>query len=103
MYDKELICKKCGPTFDYSVIQNGPHNQAKCNKCNSHLAFVKKSILSEDSDSLIIYFGRHKGKMIKEVDDIEWLIWSLSNVDTLNIRYKIAIQNRIDDIKFNEV
>ena len=100
MYNKELICKNCGPTFDYSVRKNGPHNQAVCNKCEKHIAFIKVTEL--DAGSLVIYFGKYKCKMIKEVQDTEWLKWSLSNVDTLNIKYRMAIQERIDDIKYNE-
>lgn len=48
-----------------------------------------------------MYFGKFKGQKISEIQDSQYLEWVLRASETLNEKYRTAIQERIDDIKFN--
>ena len=58
----------------YSIYQNGPHNQAKCNNCDTHLCFIKHT-KSKNRES------KHK-ELVKE-SNINYCEWCMRTKDEI--------------------
>ena len=92
---EELICKNCGPQEAYLIEENGPHKQAICMTCSSHLGFLKKP----PTQDLILFNGKWKGSMIKDINDLPYLEWFVLDKTNFPAKYKEAAKMRISDIK----
>jgi hypothetical protein len=88
----ETICKQCGLVNNFIVKQNGPHITAYCNGCGAYI----KNLPQQQEPKF--YFGKYKGKLIKEVEDKNYLEWALINVDNLSEQQRKAIREKINFI-----
>ncbi len=94
---QDIICTNCGSINDYNVIVKSNQHTAYCNGCKKYI----KNIPQEKTENLTMYFGKFKGQKINEIQDKQYLEWVLRASETLNEKYRTAIQERIDDIEFN--
>lgn len=63
------------------------HIEKICLKTGKHLGFVK----SKSNADFVIYRGKYKGKMLKEiaVDDWDYLLWCSENLNDEKLRKRI--------------
>lgn len=91
---EDIICKQCGSVNDYTVERKANNDVATC-QCG---AFIKNIPYQAPA----LYFGKHKGKAIKDYqtpDEVNYLHWVRNNPDIwakLNQRTKEAINLRLD-------
>lgn len=90
----DIECRYCGSS-DYSTEMKSGQNVATCNNCGR---FIKNIPYSEPG----IYFGKYKGKLIKDFqtkEEINYLYWIRNNPDIwykMKDRIKEAINYRLD-------
>lgn len=70
-----LICRNCGPIEDYYTELKSGQNTAWCSKCD---AFIKNIPYSTAAPTF--YFGKYKGKLVTEVEDMPYLKWVLDDI-----------------------
>lgn len=94
----KLNCKKCNKEVEYStqevIFKNGTkHLEARCAECKTYLKY-----LPQNNPITILPYGKHKGKSLEEICeiDIEYLRWLYDETDKENL--KESIDNAI--IKF---
>jgi len=65
-----IVCKKCGTENEFYTEQSGKQLKALCNHCGGYIKFIPQD------KPQIMYFGKHKGKLVSELDRgyIEWLL-----------------------------
>lgn len=70
----ELICPKCFSTNN-KIRENGPHLQAICAECETHIKFVSKPLTRDGVANSVMNFGKFKGKMLKDIptDYLQWM------------------------------
>ncbi|WP_128545111.1 hypothetical protein [Larkinella soli] len=93
--DAQLTCHTCGHTTTPLVRQNGPHLEAVCPECKAHLRFLPQPLTE-----LKIYWGKYTGRRIGEVQDAGWLSWCYDNIRTLNSRYRQALKEQIERLRY---
>lgn len=85
---KQITCTKCGLVDDYTIVPKANNHMAYCNGCDSwitNLPYEKPKF----------YFGKYKGKLIADVEDLPYMEWMLSNVK-LAVSMRDAIRERIN-------
>lgn len=88
---EELKCKKCGVVGLPNITIKGVHHVGKCAICN---AYIKHIGHAEPQ----FYSGKHKGKLISEIDDLEYLYWADENMKMS--KYCLdAVERRIDELE----
>jgi hypothetical protein len=91
---EELICPKCGPIeTEYYTELKSNNLVARCNKCGS---FIKN--IAQGTEP-VLYVGKHKGKAVKDIDDLPYLKWAIVNMTTVKPKIKYAIQKQIDHLE----
>lgn len=81
----ELECPKCGHIGnDYTLVDSGPHNAAKCAKCSSHIknlsqpnkyySIEKKQVAFEKTNGFCAYCGINPSPFKKQEHTIDHLI-----------------------------
>jgi len=85
-----MVKCKCG-SEKYHTEQNGIHLEAICDDCGSHIKFIPQKPPQ-------LYIGKYKGKLISEIQDLQYLEWYLGNV-RCSATLKQAIVDRIESIK----
>jgi hypothetical protein len=86
-----LICPKCGHNEHYTELKSN-QNVARCLKCD---AFIKNIPYEQPK----LYVGKYKGKLISEIEDVEYLKWALKTL-TLGAAVRTAVQKQIDKTEF---
>lgn len=89
----EVICQRCGTTNEFYVVPSGPHQKAVCNHCNQYIKFI-----SQEKEPPKFYFGKHVGKYVHEIEDMQYLKWAVTNMK-LKEPMRVAIQKRIDSFE----
>jgi uncharacterized protein (DUF3820 family) len=87
----ELVCRKCGSINDYSTEMKSGQNVATCNACGS---FIKNIPYREPA----LYFGKYKGRAIKDIPDPNYLQWVLDKCNPKG-SIKQAVINQISKLK----
>jgi len=88
----EIVCKNCGSINDYRTEMKSGQNVAHCNSCGKYI----KNIPYNPHPKL--YFGKYKDKLIKDIEDLNYLQWLIdSNVLKANTRQ--AVIDRIAQLK----
>lgn len=90
---EDIICLKCGSINDYWVKETDLHSTAYCN-CGAYIKHLPKGNIED----LRMYIGKYKGKLITEIEDLNYLEWAIKNI-SFKDKYKTAITNRIDTLK----
>ena len=96
---KNVVCGKCGSVNDYNETLKSNNLVCRCNVCDKFLgnkpqytdearAYTTKYLYN-----LIMPFGKHKGKKLKEVDD-NYLLWMYENTTIPDI-YRAAIETKL--------
>ena len=66
--------QNCGLVNDYKVIVNDnkqvKHYTAYCNGCDKYIKHIAY-------DEPKFYFGKHKGVLIKDCTDKQYIVWAL--------------------------
>ncbi len=83
----KLYCQNCQKEQQYEVIEKSNQKTAWCNECQS---YIKNISYVEPA----FFFGKHKGKLVSEVEDYDYLRWFTANVKG-NKRLKAAIDKKI--------
>jgi uncharacterized protein (DUF3820 family) len=93
---EEIICKNCGSINDYDFELRNGQKVAWCKSCKT---FIKNIPYNDPA----LYFGKYKGKAIKDYftpDEVNYLHWIRNNPDIwdrkLNQRTRDAINLRLD-------
>lgn len=87
----DIVCQHCGSTNNYRTELKSGHLVAHCNSCQK---FIKNIPHQEPK----MYFGKYKGRLIKDIPDLGYLEWVISkNLAKGNI--KQAIIKQIENIK----
>lgn len=89
----EVICQRCNTTNEFYVVSSGPHQKALCNHCNQYIKFI-----SQEKEPPRFYFGKHVGKYVHEIEDMQYLKWAVKNM-TLKQPMRDAIQKRITEFE----
>lgn len=99
-----IYCKKCDMDIDITTtileekhFNGGIHIKASCPQCGNFIKFLPYK-------EPTLYFGKYKGKTVREVADIdkEYLIWLIQKHNTRNARNKFKITRRIREA-INEI
>lgn len=74
---KKLYCSRCKedvvPVYATQIFSNQTkHISARCSSCNKFLKYMPQN----DGGDKKIFFGKHKGRAIKEVPK-DYLLWLL--------------------------
>ena len=85
----EIKCK-CGEVNNYRTEMKNGQNVAHCNKCGS---YIKNIPYSEPK----FYFGKYKGKLISDCQDLGYLQW-LINSGAVRANQKEAVLVQIEKI-----
>ena len=93
---EDIICQHCGSVNDYSTQMKSCQNVATCNGCGKHIKNIPYNPPA-------LYFGKYKGKAIKDYDtpdEVNYLHWIRNNLEIwgkkLNARTREAINLRLD-------
>ncbi len=89
----EVIFQRCQTINDFHVVPSGPHLKAICNNCGRYIKFV-----SQEKEPPKFYFGKHVGKYVHEIEDMQYLKWAVNNL-TLKQPMRDAIQKQIDSFE----
>lgn len=82
-----LYCKNCDRKVLPYTILKGNNNVARCTNCNTHLGNIGYA-------EPALHFGKYKGTLIKDVEDVDYLQWVLRKVK-ISPRLRNAINERI--------
>lgn len=94
----KIICKNCGSIDDFKIVEKSNQHTAYCNSCGKYI----KNIPQNKTEHLKMYFGKFKDQLISEIKDESYLEWVLRTNETLNHKYRTAIQDRINEIQNND-
>lgn len=77
-----MICRKCG-SEEYTTEKKGLHLRANCAKCGSYIKFIAQPLGDINWETQIIYFGKHKGKLFKDIakESPSYIRWMAENLD----------------------
>lgn len=89
----EVICSNCGLVNDYTIIEIGNQRVCHCNGCNNFLGNKPKE--SYNVKSIVMPFGKYKGQVISQVNDVPYFRWVLKNVPTLKGGLLAAIKWKV--------
>jgi len=70
--------------------------RAECTHCGKWIKWVKQG------NPYYFEFGKHKGKEIKHVYDIQYLEWVLQNVKRKGLLFRAAVRSQVQRIKNKE-
>ncbi len=87
----DVICTNCGSVEDYHIVPKANQQCAYCNTCG---AFIKNISYAPQK----FYFGKYKGKLVNEVDDIQYLEWFVANTSP-KPTMKEVVENWINHLK----
>lgn len=87
-----LFCGHCNKDVGFYTELKSNQNVARCNECDGFI----KNIPYEKPQ---FYVGKHKGKPIEELTDLNYLQWAIKNIK-LNTRTKDAINARITQLEY---
>ncbi len=93
---KDIVCKHCATVNDYSTeektFSNGTtHIQANCNNCGKYIQYLPQH------KEAILYFGKYKGKEVKDVDDKGYLEWLIEK-KVVHGSVKVAVDKQIEKL-----
>ena len=88
----DVVCKNCGSINDYTIIVKAHNQCAYCNGCEKYIKNIPYA------DDIKIYFGKYKGKRIKEILDIGYLNWIIQNID-LKEGLKKEVLNQLNRLR----
>lgn len=80
-----LKTERCCKNYGFVHLQErGPHTGAYCTYCFTLIGWVPKKRTVDDAKRFVLWFGRHKGKRLDEVDD-EYLDWLYEHIEDKKI------------------
>lgn len=91
---REVICQRCQTINDFHVVPSGPHLKAICNNCGRYIKFV-----SQEKEPPKFYFGKHVGKYVHEIEDMQYLKWALKDMRNLKEPMRKAIEKQISSFE----
>lgn len=94
MEAKDIVCLNCGGVNDYRTEMKSGQLTAWCNGCDKYIKNISYQVQK-------FYFGKHKGKAVKEVEDKNYLQWFLDNAGIKKSEAMLsALKDRISEIDF---
>ena len=76
---KNVVCHNCGLINDYNITVKNSQQVCKCNGCDTYLGNKPRTdVVLRD---MSLPFGKHKGKLVFEIDDNNYLLWLLNNTN----------------------
>ena len=100
--EEKLLCPKCN-THDYGeVLMEKRYDgelqlRVECTKCGKWIKWAKQG------NPYYFEFGKHNGKEIKHVHDINYLEWVLKNVKGKGLLFKAAVRNQVQRLRNKEI
>ena len=92
MEDLKCPNPNCNAINDYYTEMKSNNNVARCIKCDTFIKNIPQG------NEPTFFFGKYKGKKVKEVEDMSYLKWALQNLK-LAAAMKDAIQKQITNFE----
>lgn len=89
---EQIKCTKCGAVDKFYTEVKANNNVARCSECD---AFIKNIPYEQPK----FYVGKYKGKLISEIEDMNYLKWALREMK-LSESIRKAISDRISHFEF---
>ncbi len=90
-----VICKNCGLIDDYRTEMKAKNMVAFCNGCDK---YIKNLPYSPPS----LHFGKYKGPVIVQIEDVDYLEWVRSKVKLSEI-IRHAVDQQISSLRMTHV
>ncbi len=90
-----VICKNCGLIGEYRTEKKENNLIAFCKGCNH---FIQNLPYSPPS----LHFGKYKGCIIQNIEDLGYLEWVLNNVRLSELN-KAAVLKQINSLRLTHV
>lgn len=100
---ESLACPKCSSLI-YVVVENGPHHEAKCADCDTHIKFVAKPLTASACANYEFPFGKWKGVKLSDIpeDYLQWAQHTMAMPNKIKEKIKFHLQTRDSDFDKDE-
>ncbi len=88
----KLYCKYCSVEREIEIRISGKAHTAYCTHCCNYLKNISYDVPR-------LYIGKYKGKAIEDIDDKQYLMWFILNINNIKPAQKEAIEKQLQKLK----